>query len=1025
MISYSEAQALALITDPGTLKRGQELLKPTKWANLGRTETAAWGDCAGSGSKPYLTGIDLTEPAFKCSCPSRVFPCKHGAGLLLLMARQPALFGAGTPPAWLSEWLEKRQHSQEKKPVKPAPDTAAVFTAKASGDTSAIVLFQGEKVPSGSPSLLEKGPGDEVASVGGIAVDPKRLARMVAGTEDLVAWLEDLLRAGLAALDKQPARYWESQGARLVDNQLPGLAATVRELATLRHAHVDWPAHLLGRLGELYLLARAFLNLPGLVPEARADVLQQVGVNLKKEDLLATAAPVADSWRVLGQFRWEEERLTARRTWLHGRNTGRTALVLEFSFGSQPFATPLILQGSYVGELAFYPGLLPLRAAPLSLKFDGTVPPEVVPPGQSIGQLLDDYANALARQPWLREWPATLAQVLPVRQADGQWQLHHATEPLTLPLRFADENAGWQLLAESGGQPITLFGEWDGRAFRPLSNWLNTLLGAPTLWREEPNNITLIISGSHSQPDAADKLDAGPPLQEFREVNGPQLLRVALLGTRQSGEAIPVFPRLAPSAEQQLLLAAGTLAFMRKAGHQPPAPTTAPPAPAPAETWVPLGPTGAECLRALLNGNRFTGFRTDYIALLQAQQRTVPPALLVPVLNHKDFRLHLPGDTSAILGERGRWLARQNPDWQALVAPVHPSKDLATWETGDLRARRFFIQLLHQADPSQARELLAAVLPTEPAATQAALLSELEHTVTAADAPLLETYLTAKSKEVRQTVLPLLARLPGAPVLERLWQRAAPLLSVQRPLLRRAKLQIALPDGWDKTWLADGIEQHDTSFEGGQRAAWLGQMLTLLPPGRWAAHLDLTPEELLTLAEASEWKLLLLRAWARAAFLHQDKAFAAPLLLRHFHQPNWLHHQQATHLTWVLSDDEKIALLRAQLKASSPALPAFLPEFLKYIFAPWPPDLVAAALRYVAEVLAPAITNPYGEPHQRLSSLFYRLERYAPTTLASHCAETLHPVAEAHPLVAPLIDSFNEGLVFRQRLHTSLTEPAE
>ena len=52
MISYSEAQALTLITDPGTLKRGQELLKPAKWNNLGRTDTAAWGDCVGSGSRP-------------------------------------------------------------------------------------------------------------------------------------------------------------------------------------------------------------------------------------------------------------------------------------------------------------------------------------------------------------------------------------------------------------------------------------------------------------------------------------------------------------------------------------------------------------------------------------------------------------------------------------------------------------------------------------------------------------------------------------------------------------------------------------------------------------------------------------------------------------------------------------------------------------------------------------------------------------------------------------------------------------
>ena len=98
MISYSEAQALTLITDPGTLKRGQKLLKPAKWNNLGRTDTAAWGDCVGSGSRPYPTGIDLTEPAFKCSCLSRVFPCKHGAGLLLLMARQPELLSDNMPP---------------------------------------------------------------------------------------------------------------------------------------------------------------------------------------------------------------------------------------------------------------------------------------------------------------------------------------------------------------------------------------------------------------------------------------------------------------------------------------------------------------------------------------------------------------------------------------------------------------------------------------------------------------------------------------------------------------------------------------------------------------------------------------------------------------------------------------------------------------------------------------------------------------------------------------------------------------
>ncbi|HEX8505207.1 MAG TPA: VWA domain-containing protein, partial [Hymenobacter sp.] len=53
----SEDQAKAFVTDAGTLQRGQQLAQPAKWANLGRTATAAWGDCAGSSSKPYWQAL--------------------------------------------------------------------------------------------------------------------------------------------------------------------------------------------------------------------------------------------------------------------------------------------------------------------------------------------------------------------------------------------------------------------------------------------------------------------------------------------------------------------------------------------------------------------------------------------------------------------------------------------------------------------------------------------------------------------------------------------------------------------------------------------------------------------------------------------------------------------------------------------------------------------------------------------------------------------------------------------------------
>ncbi|WP_052695136.1 hypothetical protein [Hymenobacter sp. AT01-02] len=398
MTSWTEEQARSLITDPGTLKRGQELAAPAKWSNLGRTDTAAWGECKGSGSKPYQTGLDLTEPAFKCSCPSRVFPCKHGAGLLLLLARQPQLLSNPTPPPWLQEWLDKRQQTQNKKASQAPGGTLLAPTDAPATATTAVA-------------------DNELARQ---KREAQRLGRMQQGIEELETWLVDLVRAGLAATESRPLSFWENQAARLVDNQLPGLATVIRELPDLRHQSTNWPERLLARLGELYVLARAFQRLPALSAEARQEVLQQVGVTVKKEEVLSTQPAITDEWRVLTQTTTEEERLIVRRSWLHGHHTGRFALVVEFSFGGQAFATSLVADGRYTGALTFYPGLLPLRAVPGPLAFVGlgTAAP---PSASSLPALLEDYATALAQLPWLREWPVLLTGGIPTLTTTGHW----------------------------------------------------------------------------------------------------------------------------------------------------------------------------------------------------------------------------------------------------------------------------------------------------------------------------------------------------------------------------------------------------------------------------------------------------------------------------------------------------------------------------------------------------------------------------------------------------------------------------
>jgi hypothetical protein len=83
---------LALAPDDVSAKAARGLSSPTKWPLLGANDAAAWGECQGSGSKPYQTQVDLSGPAFRCSCPSRKFPCKHGLALLIMRAQSAEMF---------------------------------------------------------------------------------------------------------------------------------------------------------------------------------------------------------------------------------------------------------------------------------------------------------------------------------------------------------------------------------------------------------------------------------------------------------------------------------------------------------------------------------------------------------------------------------------------------------------------------------------------------------------------------------------------------------------------------------------------------------------------------------------------------------------------------------------------------------------------------------------------------------------------------------------------------------------------
>lgn len=228
-LQWSVDQVLGLAPDDGSARAGQGLARASKWKELGQADTAVWGAIQGSGKDPYRVRIDLIEPAFKCSCPSRKFPCKHGLGLLLILAEHAEAIPKGEPPDWVAEWLAQRAKRQETKAAKAAEPREVDAEAQAK----------------------------RVA---------KRQARVEDGVDELSLWLQDLVRQGLGTAQAQPVSYWESMAARLVDAQAPGLARHVRSLGQLVSSGEGWQDRSLAAVGRMHLLCEAHRRI-GELPE--------------------------------------------------------------------------------------------------------------------------------------------------------------------------------------------------------------------------------------------------------------------------------------------------------------------------------------------------------------------------------------------------------------------------------------------------------------------------------------------------------------------------------------------------------------------------------------------------------------------------------------------------------------------------------------------------------------------------------------------------------------------------------------
>ncbi|MFJ5557764.1 SWIM zinc finger family protein [Streptomyces sp. NPDC093250] len=433
---WTADRVLALAPDPASRKAGSELGVPGPWSETGRSgEGTVWGLCRGSGSTPYRTVVDIADasgPAYTCSCPSRTFPCKHALGLLLLWAGGEEALPRAEEPEWAGQWITARRG-------------------------------RAEDGPAGGARGAAPGPADPEAAR---RRAERRAERIAAGAAELEQRLADLLRGGLASAEQSGYSLWEETAARMVDAQAQGLATRVRELGALPDTGPGRPVRLLEECALLHLLARGWLHREELPEGLAATVRSRIGLSAA-----ADGPPERDHWLVLAQYDTADSRLTTRRIWLYGTDSGRTAVLLSYGAAGRSPELALPVGLALDAEVSAYPGAGQVRVA-LREQFAPPGPTAARPPGTTTGRAVARYGEALRDDPWLDSVPVTLDRVIPVPDGEG-WQLADADVDAALPLTPAARSRPglWRLVALSGGAPVRVFGECGHQGFTPLAAW--------------------------------------------------------------------------------------------------------------------------------------------------------------------------------------------------------------------------------------------------------------------------------------------------------------------------------------------------------------------------------------------------------------------------------------------------------------------------------------------------------------------------------------------------------------------------
>ncbi|MEQ1669317.1 MAG: SWIM zinc finger family protein [Hyphomicrobium sp.] len=474
-MSLSREKIEGLAPDQASLSAALKLIKPAAWPVLAANAGASilWGECQGSGATPYRVVVTPGDTGYKCTCPSRKFPCKHVLAVLWMCVDKPERFQSSTPPQWVEEWSARRRPGTARPQGRPQPE---------------------DNTPKPAPSLdaaLNAGPAvekplDAKAAARADAlrkrVRDEREVSVLAGVDELDLWIFDQLGQGMASFAGRAPQAVRAVSQRLVDAKAGGLAAYLDRLSAelFRVAEAERADAAIERLAIVTLIASAYRRQDHLPPLLREDVRRAAGWVQKREDLLAdaTAPRVESTWIVAANIsEVQPGKIRRLETWLINaapvEGAPRVGLLVDFvpvSGGAYGFAFEL--GETLNGEIVFYPSMAPLRGLLATRKAAAASAPW---PQMHAGlpSAMDEFATRLGSLPWLEQWPLLVSGVEFRTAGKGLFALADATGA-AIPVDGAQVNALTPMLG-LGGLAVLLL--WNGRQARvlavesPIGSW--------------------------------------------------------------------------------------------------------------------------------------------------------------------------------------------------------------------------------------------------------------------------------------------------------------------------------------------------------------------------------------------------------------------------------------------------------------------------------------------------------------------------------------------------------------------------